>query len=103
MQITKSTEQKVEKSIVPFKEHVKEFPKAVGKFFTERKKKTLIITASVLVIAAATRLPTMSPPLPRTKEQMFPMMRNREKVSLRWQSQIGKEQGTKRLKYCKPW
>lgn len=53
MQITKSTEQKVEKSIVPFKEHVKEFPKAVGKFFTERKKKTLIITASVLVIAAA--------------------------------------------------
>ena len=53
MQITKSTEQKVEKSIVPFKEQVKEIPKKVGKFLNAGRKKALIVTASVLVIAAA--------------------------------------------------
>ncbi len=53
MQITKSTEQKAEKALVPFKEQVKEFPQKVGKFFTASRKKSLIITASVLVIAAA--------------------------------------------------
>lgn len=53
MQITKSTEQKEERAIVPFKEQVKEFPKKVGNFFSGGRKKTLIVTASVLVIAAA--------------------------------------------------
>lgn len=53
MQITKSTEHKVEKSVVPFKEQVKEFPKKVGSFFGESRRKALIVCASVLVICAA--------------------------------------------------
>ena len=53
MQITKSTEQKVEKAMIPFTEQVKEFPQKVGNFFTKNKRKTMIITASVLIICAA--------------------------------------------------
>ena len=53
MQITKSTEQKVERSLVPFKEQVKEIPQKVGKFFKSNQKRTLIIAASVFVIVAA--------------------------------------------------
>ena len=53
MQITKTTEQKEERAIVPFKEQVKEFPKKIGNFFSGGRKRALIITASVLVIAAA--------------------------------------------------
>jgi stage III sporulation protein AH len=53
MQITKSTEHKVEKGLVPFKETVKEIPEKVGKFLGGNQKKTLIVTASVLVVCAA--------------------------------------------------
>ena len=53
MQITKSTEHKAEKGLVPFKETVKEFPEKLGKFFSGNQKKTLIVTASVLVVCAA--------------------------------------------------
>lgn len=53
MQITKSTEHKVEKSLVPFKETVKDIPEKIGKFLNGNQKKTLIVTASVLVVCAA--------------------------------------------------
>lgn len=53
MQITKSTEHKVEKGLVPFKETVKEIPEKLGKFLSGNQKKTLIVTASVLVVCAA--------------------------------------------------
>ncbi|MBP3321049.1 MAG: SpoIIIAH-like family protein [Clostridia bacterium] len=53
MQITKSTEHKAEKGLVPFKETVKEIPQKVGKFFSANQKRTLIVTASVLVVCAA--------------------------------------------------
>ena len=53
MQIMKSTEQKTERSVVPFKQQVKQFPEKVGRFFSASKKRSLIITASVLIICAA--------------------------------------------------
>ena len=53
MQITKSTEHKSEKGLVPFKETVKELPQKMGKFFTSNQKRTLIVTASILVVCAA--------------------------------------------------
>ncbi len=53
MQITKSTEQKVEKSLVPIGETVKELPKKVGKILSANSKRTLVVTASVLVVCAA--------------------------------------------------
>ena len=53
MQITKSTEHKVEKGLVPFKETVKEIPEKVWNFLNGNQKKTLIVTASVLVVCAA--------------------------------------------------
>ena len=53
MQITKSTEDKIERSVVPFKEQVKEIPQKVSKFFKGNRKKALIITASVFVLIAA--------------------------------------------------
>ena len=56
MQITKTTEDRVERSVVPFKEQVKEFPAKMGKFFTSNKKRAMIIAASVFVIVAAIML-----------------------------------------------
>lgn len=53
MQITKTTEQKSERSLVPFKEQVKELPEKVGKIFKGTTRRNLIIAASVLVICAA--------------------------------------------------
>lgn len=53
MQVTKTTEEKVERSLVPFKEQIKEIPSKVGKFFTTNKKRAMIIAASVFVIVAA--------------------------------------------------
>ena len=53
MQITKTTEQKSERALVPFKEQVRELPGKVGSFFTKSKKRALIITASVLIICVA--------------------------------------------------
>lgn len=37
MQIMKSTEQKTERSVVPFKQQVKQFPEKVGRFFSASK------------------------------------------------------------------
>ena len=53
MQIIKTTEEKVERSLVPFKEQIREFPEKVGKFFSSNKKRAAIIAASVFVIVAA--------------------------------------------------
>lgn len=53
MQITKTTEERVERSVVPFKEQVREIPHKVGSFFKSNRKRTLIVAASVFVIIAA--------------------------------------------------
>ena len=53
MQVIKTTEEKVERSLVPFKEQIREFPEKVGKFFSSNKKRAVIIAASVFVIVAA--------------------------------------------------
>ena len=42
MQIMKSTEQKTERSVVPFKQQVKQFPEKVGRFFSAYNRRRAI-------------------------------------------------------------
>lgn len=53
MQVTKTTEEPIERSLVPFKEQVREIPQKVGSFFKNNRKRALIVAASVFVIVAA--------------------------------------------------
>ena len=53
MKIVKSTDKPAERSLVSFPEAVKEMPKKVGAFFTDARKKNLMIICAVFLVGAA--------------------------------------------------